>query len=207
MTLQVLIPCKPLAAGKSRLATLLDGATRQALCSELLRQTLELALTVAARQDCHVVTSDRAAMALAASNGIAALDDPDHGLNAALAAARDQLCRRLPPDAALLVLPIDLPCATSANLVDVCGRNADVVMAPDRARAGTNLLWLGSKAIRRFAFRFGPESFTRHRDQATAAGLRLELSEAAELAFDIDGPADYLEWQQAGMAKMPQQQV
>ena len=40
MSFRILIPAKPLIEGKSRLAPLLNGASRAALCEQFLRRTV-----------------------------------------------------------------------------------------------------------------------------------------------------------------------
>jgi 2-phospho-L-lactate guanylyltransferase len=72
---------------------------------------------------------------------------------------------------------------------------ADVAIAPDRARTGTNVLYLGPAAACRFPFRFGRGSFALHCEAAAAARLSLHIVESAALAFDVDRSADYREWQ------------
>ena len=195
MTPHILIPCKALAAGKSRLAAVLDADGRRRLCASLLNRILDLAILVLPPGQCHLVSGDPAAVALAAERGIDSFGDVGGGLNAALTAARGALCRRAPPPSTLLVLPIDLPWATVTSVASALARDADLVIAPDRTRTGSNLLALSAPALARFAFGFGEASFAGHLAQAQAAGLSVAILEDAGLAFDIDAPADYLEWQ------------
>jgi 2-phospho-L-lactate guanylyltransferase len=194
MSLHVLIPCKGLAAGKSRLAAVLDDAARARLCAGLLRQTLAAALGLVPAAACHLVSSDGEAVALAAAAGVAAIADRGHGLNAALAEAR-ALLRDADPAASLLVLPIDLPRAGAAALGRLVALPGEVVAAPDRHGRGTNALYLSPAAAGVMAFRFGEESFAAHRAAAARAGLRFAVSADPDLAFDLDEPEDLAAWQ------------
>ncbi len=193
MTLHLLIPCKGLAAGKSRLAPVLDDAARAALCAGLLRQTLACALMLVPAAACRLVSSDRGAVALAADVGVSALRDRGVGLNAALAEARSVL-RRADREAALLVLPIDLPRATAAALARLVATPGEVVAAPDRHGRGTNALYLSPIAAGLIEFRFGSGSFAAHRAAAESAGLRFAACADPDLAFDLDEPEDLAAW-------------
>jgi 2-phospho-L-lactate guanylyltransferase len=197
MTLHVLIPCKPLARGKSRLAPVLGAAERHALCAALLRRTLGGALGLVPAARCHLLSADEEAAAQAAALGVATIADPGRGLNAALRHGRDAL-RRDAGAAALLILPIDLPRLTAGALRAFVETDADVVVAPDRRGRGTNALYLASGAAARLDFHFGEGSFAAHRRAAAQAGLRCAVFADAALAFDIDLPADLREWRQAG---------
>ncbi|HYM33116.1 MAG TPA: 2-phospho-L-lactate guanylyltransferase [Candidatus Cybelea sp.] len=195
MSLNILIPCKSLLSGKSRLAPVLDADRRRDLCTRFLTQTLATAMMIVDGQHCHVVTSDAAAAALAKEHGANVITDSDRGLNEALEAGRDGICSRHDGDAAILVLPIDLPWAGKTALRELLRNSADVVLAPDRRRAGTNALRLGLRAVGRFPFRFGEGSFAAH--QRAAAEFSVAVVDDPRLAFDIDRPEDYAEWQAA----------
>jgi 2-phospho-L-lactate/phosphoenolpyruvate guanylyltransferase len=199
VVLHLLIPCKSFAAGKSRLASVLDDRERAALCVRLLRQTLDCALALVPAAACHVVSADGEAAALAACAGAAAMGDRGAGLNQALADAR-AIVRRACADAALLILPIDLPRASAAALRGLIAAPADVVAAPDRLGLGTNALYLSPRAADIVDFRFGGDSFAAHRAAAEGAGLRFAAYADPDLAFDIDDPDDLAEWRAAAIS-------
>ena len=196
MSLHLLIPCKGFAAGKSRLAPVLDAAARAALCASLLRRTLACALALVPAGACRLVSGDRDAVALAAAAGVAAIGDRGGGLNAALAEARAVL-RRADPDAAPLILPIDLPRVSAAALRRLIATSGDVVAAPDRFGLGTNVLYLSAAAAGAVDFRFGSGSFAAHRDAAERAGLSFAACADPDLAFDLDDPDDLATWRRA----------
>lgn len=193
MTLHIMIPCKSLGDGKTRLAPALDAKARRALCTGFLQRTLDVALALVPPARCHVMAGAGAA-AIAAGRGVTSCHDPGIGLNEALRQGRERICRNAAEELALLIFPIDLPWATAALLADLVHSAADVVIAPDRKRTGTNVLYLGPRAVRQFVFQFGANSFAAHRS-ATGFGLRVDVYEDARLSFDVDRPEDYLEWQ------------
>jgi 2-phospho-L-lactate guanylyltransferase len=193
----ILIPCKPLREGKSRLAGVLGAAERRALCRRLLQDALRLALAVQPAASLRVLTPDPEAADIAAAQGVASIDDGGAGLNAALQRGRAAILAAGGDDAAALVLPIDLPYATADAVGAALARAGDVVLAPDGARRGTNLLYLGPRALGAFPFAFGAESFTAHRDAALRAGLDVAVVDDPRLAFDLDRPEDYARWRNA----------
>jgi 2-phospho-L-lactate guanylyltransferase len=200
MSLAILIPCKRLREGKSRLAPILSPAERQALCAGLLRRSLTLALTLRPAAGVSVITPDAEATAIAAEYGVDAIDDGGAGLNEALQRGRDRIVEKAGEDAAALILPIDLPLATAEAVGRAVGADADVALAPDGQRHGTNLLHIGPRALRAFRFAFGPDSFAAHRRWAERAGLRIAVIDDPLLAFDIDRPEDYDRWQRRSAA-------
>jgi len=197
MTLHILIPCKSLGEGKTRLAQALDAKARRALCTGFLQRTLDVALALVPPSRCHVMAGDGDAAAIAAARGVTSCDDHGTGLNEALRQGRERICRNAAEEFALLIFPIDLPWATAAVLADLIRCAADVVIAPDRERMGTNALYLGPRAVQRFVFQFGAASFVAHWSAATHLGLRVDVYEDARLSFDVDRPDDYFEWQRA----------
>jgi 2-phospho-L-lactate guanylyltransferase len=195
MSLSILIPCKPLHQGKSRLAPVLSPAERQALCAGLLRRSLALALTLRPAARVSVITPDAEATAIAAEYGVDAIDDGGAGLNEALQRGREHIVEQNGVAAAALILPIDLPLATADAVGRAVGAAADVALAPDEQRRGTNLLYIGPRALRAFRFAFGPDSFPAHCRWAEDAGFRTAVIDDPLLAFDIDRPEDYDRWQ------------
>jgi 2-phospho-L-lactate guanylyltransferase len=95
------------------------------------------------------------------------------------------------------VLPCDLPELDPQSLSALvnAARGADVTIAPDASGAGTNALVVPARAS--FEFRFGLDSFVRHRDAAAAQGLSVAVHRSLALAFDVDTPDDYARWKAA----------
>ena len=199
----IVIPCKPLLAGKSRLASCLNARGRHELCEQLLVQTLELAATLVAPERISVVSADPEVLYIATRNGSAGVHESDDGLNAALDTARTKLLAEDARADALLILPIDLPFATTGAVKDAQACAGDVVIGPDDIRTGTNLLLLRFAALRHLPFCFGPESYPAHLAAARARGLNVATFQDRRIAFDIDGPAQYAAWHAWHACKSP----
>ncbi len=187
-----LIPAKPYAESKSRLAPALAEGERKALSRWLLARTLRLALNVF--EHVIVVSRDPALLSDAETEGALGLLERSTGLNPALAqAARFARDRGA---GGLLILPADLPHLIASNLQAIVALGATspaVVIAPCRHGTGTNALLVRPPGLIPFAF--GPHSFAAHCDAARAAGVEPAIYRAPEIAFDLDTPED---WQLAG---------
>ena len=198
----ILIPCKPLAEGKSRLGTLLSGKERVSLCRQFLLDTLALACAVTEPGDIRVVSSDPEAVRLAADFGVRGADDPDGDLNSALVRTVERIVLPDSPDERrnLLILPIDLVLATPPKLTRVLACTGDLVLTPDRAGRGTNLLRMAVRNARAFRFRYGEDSASRHLAEARLLGLHAQVLRDPELELDVDTPADHAAWLASGAA-------
>lgn len=196
MSLWSIVPARGLAAGKSRLAGVLDPDERLALNTLLLERAL--AAIEAADGNlahCIVVSAGADALALAREKGAVPLKDPGEpgGLNAALEAARH--LARILGATSLRVLAADLPDVSGAALV-VLGAAVPpegLAIVADKHGSGTNALML--PAASRFAFDFGEDSLARHLAAARALGAEPLVWHVPELAFDLDSPEDYRQWQ------------
>ncbi len=191
----VLLPVHGIAAGKSRLASILDAQARADLNRYLLTHTLDvIEQWCGDLAGCLVVSPCDAALALARDAGAQVLREPAGGdLNAALAFGATYLVSR--GATRLLVVACDLPdlsvaALTALNALGVETGNA--VLAPDRAGSGTNALLIDARACDIFSF--GAGSCKRHLDALARNGYRNVLCERAELAFDLDTPQDHAEW-------------
>jgi 2-phospho-L-lactate guanylyltransferase len=77
------------------------------------------------------------------------------------------------------------------------GRGGLVVLAPDRAGAGTNALLV--RPPQALPFAFGPQSCARHVDLARERDLEVMFYRAPGTAFDVDRPEDLAELRVAGL--------
>lgn len=180
------VPINRLSEAKSRLAEVLPE--RQGLVLEML------ARVVGALQPHRVVviSPDPAVGAEAARLGAEFLLQRGSGLNEALEQARETLgCRPL------LVALGDLPQLTRADVAELLERTEDVVLAPDRAQNGTNLMLLRVNEMR---FEYGAGSFVRHFTQALARGYSVGVHRSAGTELDVDSPADLPELATAARA-------
>ena len=192
--MHILIPCKNLSIGKSRLSGCLDPFARRELCERLLIQTLELATALVEPRWIRIVTADLDAVTIANRYGAAWIPDQGAGLNVALEDARSALLPTMSDEEAMLILPIDLAFASADVFWDMLSCPGDVVIAPDESGTGTNLLLLRSIALRNFQFAYGRDSYAAHMDAAAARSLAIGTFRDRQLAFDVDEPMQYATW-------------
>lgn len=184
-----LIPVKALAGAKTRLASVLSPAFRQALCLAMLEDVVGAARAARRVEQVVVLAADRAALRLATRLGVQTLPEPPGlpGLNEALALA----CRTLAAAGAraVLVLPMDVPLADPADIDALCAVDgAPAVALCPAADGGTNALLLAPPTV--IAPAFGPGSAALHAHQAAAAGVTCRVLDLPSLRLDVDGPAD-----------------
>ena len=183
------IPVGSFEGAKSRLGEQLDAEERQDLVAGFLARTVVAALAVDRLTDVLVVSPDRDVLARAASLGARTLRQRSEGLNAGLRDARADVIAGGAD--ALLVLPIDLPLVTSAEIARVLDALEDdaraVVLVTDRHGTGTNVLALRPPDAIDVAF--GPGSRAAHRRAAETSGATyIELD--GPLTVDLDTPDD-----------------
>ena len=193
MSVIVLIPCKNLDRGKSRLGACLSPRARRALCEFFLCRTLDVATAALDSASVRVITGDPRVAAIAADYGVAAVTDGEGDLNGALARGRETILAAR-SDCAALIVPIDLPLATPEALARVAGAPGDAILVSDEACDGTNVLRLPPAALARFRFAYGPQSFRRHSEEARSLGLVPRSLHEPSLMFDVDGPDEYHRW-------------
>lgn len=191
MTVWALVPVKPFALAKSRLAGVLPPAGRAALSRRLLSRTLTALAAATEIQRVVVISRDRAALGLARRAGTQALRETGAaGLNAALEQALAQA--RAAGAEAALILPADLPHLTPDDIVALLPPGSDpaLVIAPDRHERGTNALLMRPPGL--IACAFGEGSFAAHLARARAAGVTPQVCRRPKLALDLDTPEDLL---------------
>ncbi|MEU3952227.1 2-phospho-L-lactate guanylyltransferase [Streptomyces achromogenes] len=183
----LVIPLKPLARAKSRLADTAGDGVRPGLALAFAQDTVVAALACAEVPDVAVVTDDElAGRELAALGARIVPDVPGGGLNAALAHGAAAVRRRR-PGAAVAALNADLPALRPAELSRVLAAAAEFPRAflPDAAEVGTTLLAaVGGQELRPA---FGVDSRARHRVSGAA-----ELAPAGvdSVRQDVDTGAD-----------------
>lgn len=186
----VIVPVKRLATAKSRLAPALSARQRRLLAGGLLEHTLKILRNLKGIDGILVVSKDPTVLAAARKSG--ALPIPEgrcDGLNRALSRAAVEAVRRGAD--AVLVLPADLPLLRAQDIeraMRMGRRPPFVVVAPDRAERGTNLLYMSPPGI--IEFSFGERSFRRHLQSARRAGVEGTICRLPALEHDIDKPED-----------------
>lgn len=187
--LWIIIPVKPFAAGKSRLAGVLDAGERAALSKRLFHRVFDAAVAAMGGSRIAVVTSDPSLAAdieRRGAHGVVSTGD----LNPALADA----CGFAMENGAqgIMVLPSDLPFIAVQDIAALAAalpRAPAVVIAPDAAEQATNALALAPPDPD--FFRFGAASFAAHLAAARERGATVEIVRRGGLAFDLDTPDDY----------------
>ena len=172
----VVVPVKRYAVAKSRL--LVPPPMRIELASAMVRDTVRAARRCSVVQRLVVVTDDeRAASELSAIGAEVIGDEPDAGLNSALAhgmrAAREQ--RHVP----VVLLSGDLPALAGTDLDAVLEATTSVSVVADRAGTGTTVVAIA--AGHAFSPSYGEGSLARH----VAAGA-VDLTPTAPLGLRLD---------------------
>lgn len=182
----LVVPLKPLALAKSRLAVRAQGA-RAALALAFALDTVGAALACPEVADVTVVTDDPVAGASAAALGAAVVPDvPAAGLNAALRYGAECVRRRA-AGAAVGALNGDLPALRAAELSEVlaeAGRLPGRAFLADAAGPGTTLLTASPGVA--LSPGFGGASRARH----LASGAREIAVPAPSVRQDVDTAAD-----------------
>ncbi|HEX4157289.1 MAG TPA: 2-phospho-L-lactate guanylyltransferase [Rhizomicrobium sp.] len=185
MDLRIILPVKPFAEAKQRLAPAMTAAARARLAEQMFLHVFATARAFAGAPGIIVISRGTDALAFATGQGAIALaEQPLSDLNGALRQA--SAFARKSGAAKLLVAASDLPLLGEADLAALAGH--DCAIAPDRHGRGTNaLLWPAT-----LDFHFGENSFEHHRAIASSAGSEAHIVTRPGLAHDIDVPADLL---------------
>lgn len=182
-----MIPLKPLARAKSRLADTAADGLRPGLALAFAQDTVAAAAACPAVRDVAVVTDDAlAGRELAALGARIVRDEPGGGLNAALEHAAAAV-RSSRPDGAVAALNADLPALRPEELARVLDAAAEFPRAflPDAAEIGTTLLAAGPG--RELRPSFGVDSRARHR---ASGAVELGLTGVDSVRQDVDTGAD-----------------
>lgn len=183
----LVVPLKPLAAAKSRLAEAV-GPVRPGLALAFAQDTVAAALSCEAVRNVTVVTDDPlAGAALSALGARVQADSPAAGLNAALRHGAD-VVRRRHPTAAVAALNADLPALRPTELAAVlraAARRPGRSFLADAAGIGTTLL--AATAGTALAPAFGGPSRARHR---ASGAHEIVLPDVDSVRRDVDTGED-----------------
>jgi 2-phospho-L-lactate guanylyltransferase len=170
LTWSVVIPVKVLARAKSRLAGL-AGPARPELALAMAADTVRAAAACPAVAAVVVVTDDPAAASVLGALGAQVVaDEPDAGLNPALAHGAA---------VAAAIWPAELERGLRA------AAQWPEAFVADAAGTGTTLYAARPGSV--FRPRFGPGSATRYRD---GGATEILLADVPSLRSDVDTPAD-----------------
>ncbi|GAA2604202.1 2-phospho-L-lactate guanylyltransferase [Streptomyces violaceus] len=179
----LVVPLKPLAQAKSRLADTADDGLRPGLALAFAQDTVAAALACPAVRDVAVVTNDaRAGRELAVLGAAIIPDEPGSGLNAALAHGAG-IIRSTRPGSPVAALNADLPALRPPELTRVLDAATEFPRAflPDAAAIGTTLL--AATPGRELLPIFGTDSRARHR---ASGAVELSLADVDSVRQDVD---------------------
>ncbi len=183
------IPVKPFAFAKQRLADVLTPAERFDLARVMLTDLLGTLRACPSVTNILIISQEEGAAPLAKRYGAEWLPEVARGLSRAVTQAAQYLAAR--GVERMLMLPGDVPLATAAEieqLTRVHGPTRKMTIVSDREGFGTNALVVSPPDL--MGFHFGRESFQAHCAAAREAGADVEVLTLPGIAFDIDTPAD-----------------
>jgi len=190
--LVILILQKRLEKAKTRLSSVLDDNTREALTLALLRRTLKVCRQV--KEATHIMLCAPGSLQyLADQFGAELATGGDEGMRRDICACAHQVWSQY--QAALLIVSSDLPLMQVEDIEQITAAwrgGAEVVIAPDRRQRGTNVMLVNNPEHFEYAFGevLGPGSFHTHKRRAQELGLTVTIIYNPHLALDLDLPAD-----------------
>ncbi len=189
MKATAILPVKRFAAAKQRLAAGIEDERREALVAAMLEDVLEAIGKTRSLERTIVVTSEPAAVELAAAAGAEVLPDPDEGGHSGAALAGIARAEELGAECVVL-LPLDCPLLEPREIDHLLtgAPSSYVAIVPDRHGTGTNALALAPPSAIRPSF--GEGSRERHVAAAREAGIPYAVEELPSLGLDLDTPAD-----------------
>lgn len=192
----LVLPLKPLALAKSRLAAATGALLRPRLALAFAEDTVGAALNCARVRDVVVVTDDPTAGAALAALGARIVPDlPAAGLNAALEHGVRAIRERR-PHARVAALNADLPALRAAELARVLdtARTFPRAFLADAAEIGTTFLSAGPGVKLEPAF--GGASRRRH---LSSGAVEIRLTGVDSVRRDVDTGEDLAEARALGL--------
>ncbi|MFE6493632.1 2-phospho-L-lactate guanylyltransferase [Streptomyces sp. NPDC057748] len=179
----LVVPLKPLARAKSRLTPATGAELRPLLALAFARDTVAAALSCPAVLDVVVVTNDpEASAALTAIGARIVPDEPDRGLNAALAHG-ERAVRAGRPRAAVAALNADLPALRPGELARVLDHSAEFPRAFVTDAAGIGTTFLSASPGVELHPAFGGPSRARHLE---SGAVEIDLAGIDSVRQDVD---------------------
>ena len=187
----LVIPVKPAAGSKQRLALRLSDEERRLVSLSLAIRVVGLAAAAWPADQLVVVGSEPQLLEFCARVGVAAIPDLGAGQTAAVRVGAQWAMER--GANILATVAADLPGVSAADLTEVLRvamrlRPGSVAVFPDRDGSGTNGLVVRPASLQVHAF--GPGSRRRHQRIARSLGLHFSARQLPGLAWDIDRPED-----------------
>lgn len=192
------VPVKDTQAAKQRLAPSLPADLRRSLFLAMLEDVLAALAAVATLAGRLLVTTDSAAVALAARYGAQCMaEGADDGHTGAVGAA----ARRLADEGrgGMLTLPGDIPLVTADEIAALLAAHLpapSLTIAPSHDEKGSNAILVSPPDA--VPLRFGDDSFFPHLAAARARGIAPSVLHLPGIALDIDNPADLAHFSRLG---------
>ena len=192
-----IVPMKPLADAKTRLAEELTPSQRTAVGRNLLRRVLRATRgsgtgvpVDSSVESVWVVGGGIEVESIARREGALWFDDKGSDVNETLAMSFQWA---LDSGKGALFLPGDLPFLKPRDLysmVAASGHLKNITLAPARRGGGTNGILVVPGLSQPFRPLLGPNSFSRHLAQAAESGSSVAICYSPGLAFDLDTVED-----------------
>lgn len=190
MSVWAVVPMKSLQLGKSRLSGALASEERSALSLKMFFNVLNAIIPIFGARRVVIVSQDATILALARSLHLHTVRESRPGdLNGALQQGAAYAMGR--GASGVLIVFGDLPSVSSKEIrrmVETASDQQCVVASPDRAGTGTNALFVSPPDA--ITFKFGVNSFRKHRSEALSRGRKWSVFRCPGLAFDVDRPED-----------------
>jgi 2-phospho-L-lactate guanylyltransferase len=184
------VPVKDTASAKQRLAVAVPPTLRRGLALAMLEDVLAALAGASGLAGRLVVTTDPAAIELAARYGAECTADgaADGHTGAVMAAAR-----RLAGEGrgGMLTLPGDIPLVTAAEIAALLAAHRPApafTIAPSHDEKGSNAILMSPPDA--VPLRFGDDSFFPHLRAAEVRGIAPVVLHLPGIALDIDNPVD-----------------
>lgn len=186
MSLWAIVPVKPFGQGKSRLAKVLPHDRRKLLNSTMFTRTIRVLKSVPEIQQIIVVSRDTSVLSIARSFEVKTIQEEGATeLNKAI--ARASFVSMAYQASSVIVIPSDLPLMEAkdiSSLLMLRSEENEIIIAPDRKKEGTNILYLNPPDT--IGLKFGINSFQNHIKQAEERNIKYTIVENPQIALDID---------------------
>ena len=186
-SLIAIVPMKPLANSKTRLADKFSPDQRAGMATGMLMRVMS-AIHGASISKLWVVGGDQQVWDTVENAGGIWLEELGCNLNDTLGKAFDRAFHR---DASALYVAGDLPFLKPSDLhsmMQASRRRKNITLAPARKGGGTNAMLLPPGLA--FRPQLGPSSFTKHLSQAAALEISVAICSSPGLGLDLDTTED-----------------
>jgi 2-phospho-L-lactate/phosphoenolpyruvate guanylyltransferase len=186
----LLIPVKDPANAKTRLAELLSEDERTRLAWAMFEDVSRAIATARKPDRVVMVTSFARAIERAPELGWDVLIEESQISESASVDWASRVLSERGFDT-VMRLPADLPLVRAEDIDELLSaplHSPGALLVPSRAGTGTNAIIRTPPTL--FPSRFGPNSFTLHKQEAARVGVECVIVNNARIALDIDEPAD-----------------